>query len=154
MPSLNEYDFDNMEIVEGSARQATDEEAFLLKSMSEMPKSNLDTYNQVLRLLLGIIVTFLGGSIVFLDKQRLPGWSLWPAMVMLLLAFVASLFGVIPVSSNAPHNLPNEIKKSFMAALSFKQKMLWATMGLLSLSLFFSIIGLCFSSLLAVAQKP
>src|SRR5262245_37679876 len=110
-------DWKDAEPVPGSEQPATDEEIFLIKTATEAPKANLDLYKQVLRLTLGIIVTFLGGSIAFLDKSRLPAWALWPAMAMLLGAFVIAFLGVMPKSIRVTPNAPQDIKDAMKKAI-------------------------------------
>ncbi len=128
--------------IEGTERPANDEEIFLLKTMAEAPKNNLEIYNLVLRQLLTIIVSLMGGSVIFLDKSKLPVWSLVCSMAFLFGAFIATFAGVLPRNLDAYPNEPYDIKKALLQATNFKSMMLWIAYMLLFVGFGFAMLGL------------
>jgi hypothetical protein len=122
-------------------RAPTREGLFYVEWGAETLKRNLTLANEVLRSLLTLSATMLGGSIAFLDKvatRPFPGI----AAVLFLLALIASLLGVLPYEGEVDLRIPKQIEQHKRAAFEKKVLLLKTAGGLLALGFIAALVGM------------
>ena len=120
------------------------EQLFYLQWARETQKRNIDLANQVLRQLVTLYASLLGGSIVFLKQEYLkpPYWGI--VMVLLFLGLVLAFIGSMPYERHVDVRRPQDIKRHKQSALAWKRFFLWSA-GLMGLSGFVvAILGITF----------
>jgi hypothetical protein len=122
-------------------RAPTREGLFYVEWGAETLKRNLTLANEVLRSLLTLSATMLGGSIAFLDKVAAPPFPAIAAAVFLL-ALGASLLGVLPYEGKADLRIPKQIERHKRAAFDKKLGLLKAAGGLLVIGFLLALVGM------------
>lgn len=111
-------------VIKGAPPSA--EELFYLQWARETQKRNSDLANQVLRQLVTLYASLLGGSIVFLKKEflRSPYWE--TVMILFFLGLVLAFVGSMPYEGRVDVRQPQEIKRHKQSALAWKRFFLWS----------------------------
>jgi hypothetical protein len=105
---------------EVEADRATDEENFLCALGEELAKRELPFLNDVLRQLLTLSVSLLGGGIFFLSADNCqPGLRLF-AMIMFFLSLLLAFIGMLPASEKINLSIPESIKDAVQRLSSWK----------------------------------
>lgn len=115
-----------------TGRPPSEESEFFLEWGRESLKANLKFANDILRQLVTLNATFLGGSIVFLDRSLIPSPYREIAIVLFFAALVVAFIGMMPYEANVPLRMPFEIKKHKEQALASKRRYLWTAGGLMA----------------------
>lgn len=128
------------EVIEAEAQPADPVDVFHLEWARETLKRNLPFANEVLRSLMTLSATMLGGSIAFLDRVSSP-WARIVAIICFLLALIASLLGVRPFEGTTELQIPSRIKEHKEKALKKKQDCLRWAGSLLYLGFLVALLG-------------
>ena len=110
----------------------TPEGDFYVAWGQETFKRNLTFANEVLRSLLTVSASMLGGSAAFLHNQ-LPPVALTLVAILFLVAMLVALVGVLPHEGQVDLRIPEAIRRHKKAALEKKLKFIeYASMFLIA----------------------
>lgn len=115
------------------AMRATDEEKFYIEWGRETLKNNLTFANEILRQLVTLNATLLGGSIAFLSDNVIDATLKTVIICFFLLSLIVSFVGIMPYESSVDLRIPAEIRQNRQLALKWKRRYLWTAGGLLAL---------------------
>jgi hypothetical protein len=125
-----------------SATAPTEEERFYLAWARDTLQHNLTYANEVLRQLVSLASTMLGGSIVFLDTAAPdPSWRT-AVSALFFASLCTALVGILPYEEYVALNAPAEIRRHKAAALRWKRIYLWSSAGLLLAGFALALLGL------------
>lgn len=134
----------NEEIIEGEVREEdiSLKEEILLDWAEESWKTTVNTYNEILKLLLNMIILIFSGLIVFFEYIEIYSNNCWYSpFLFLTLAFIASLIGVLPLTRKINLLDVNKIENFRNDTLNRKRNSMVFSVLFLSLS-FFMVINL------------
>ncbi len=124
------------------SRSATEEEVFYKRWAMASLRRNLPFVNDVLRSLVTLNVTLLGGSVVLLDSSRLwPGFQV-AVVACFLVSLVAAFFGMLPFTGTVDVFCPEMIRRHKTRALTWKRWLLAAAAIALVAGFAVALIGL------------
>jgi len=118
----------------------TEEDEFYIAWARETVKRNLDFANEILRRLVTLASSLLGGGLVFYDKLYLSPTLRLLVLLFFLGSLIASFVGMMPYEAAPDQRVPAEIKTHKKAALAYKRRLLWISGFMLTVG-FGSAIG-------------
>jgi hypothetical protein len=133
------------EILEG--KPTTSEGEFYIAWAQETQKRNMIYANEVLRSLMTLSATLLGGSIAFLQKELIEPRCRWFAIGFFMGALVLSMYGSLPYEGSVHPSMPKAIEKHKFNAYQFKATLILGAAILLFLGLLSAVLGLAFHGL-------
>jgi hypothetical protein len=120
----------------------TEEEEFYVQWGFETIKNNLKFLNEVLRQLVTLSATLLGGSIAFLDTSMIDARYKNAAVAFFFLSLLSSFLGILPYRGEINPLNPNSVKRHKEAAYKSKRFYLLLTELLLALGFLITVIGM------------
>jgi hypothetical protein len=128
------------EIVEG--RPASPEQEFYYQWGLETLKNNFNVLNDVLRQLVILCASLLGGTIAFLSP-RLIGTEYKNAVVItFFMALVFAFAGMLPYEGKFDPQVPDSVKRHKERAVKWKRIWLWVTAALLTAGFVLATVGM------------
>ncbi len=136
-------------IIQGEAREPTKDENFYIEWGYETVKSNINTANEVFKLLITINVTLIGGGSAFLYKSNVLESYRIIILAAFLIGLILALIGIFPKESEVDIRIPEKIKTHKIKVLGIKRDFLKAAstltvLGLLASVMAVSGINICF----------
>lgn len=127
-------------IIQG--RPASPEQEFYYQWGLETLKNNFTVLNDVLRQLVTLSASLLGGSIAFLNP-RLIGTGYKNAVVItFFVALVFDFFGMMPYEGKFDPQVPDSVKRHKDRAVRRKRIWAWITAGLLTAAFLLATVGM------------
>ena len=120
----------------------TPEERFYLDWARESLKKNIDLANQVLRQLVTLYASLLGGSVVFLRGELLMSPYREIVLVMFFFGLVSAFFGSMPYEGRVDIRQPQQIKRHKESALAWKRRYLWTAGSLGAAGFLVAMVGI------------
>ncbi len=124
------------------AQPPSEEDHFYLTWGRETLKNNLAFTNEVLRQLVTLNVSLLGGSIAFLDEKLIDPNFKKVVIILFFLSLVVSFIGMMPYQSTVDLRIPAKIKENRAKAFKWKRRCLWIAGGLLGAAFVTALLGL------------
>lgn len=121
------------------SRAPTEEELFYQKWGYETLKANIKTVNEVLKQLITINVTLLGGGVAFIANFDVSNVISSLIMLCFFIGLIVAFLGAIPYESEVDIRIPLQIKRHKKEALKQKRRFLFVAGGLTLSGLFLSI---------------
>jgi hypothetical protein len=124
------------------ATSPSEEEEFYVAWGRETLKYNITFTNEVLRQLVTLNSTLLGGSIIFISDDFMnPAFKNF-AIIFFFIALIFSFIGVMPYRGFVDLRIPEEIKKHKASTLRWKGYFLWTSGGCTALGFIAAVIGI------------
>lgn len=127
-------------VIEGS--MATANELFWVDLAQDQLRKQLPFLNDVLHKLVTLNASILGGGLLLFKDDIAPAWSRVTTMTVFLVAFVACLWGMIPVSHKIYSECPQEIEDSENRARRWKWGCIRFTFFLMACAFAVAILGI------------
>jgi len=125
-----------------TGRPPSEDTEFYLAWGRESLKANLKFANEVLRQLVTLNASLLGGSIVFIEEALIGNLFRWLAIAGFLLALVFSFLGMMPYEGSVSLRKPDEIRMHKSRALAQKRFCLWTAGYLMAMAFGIVIAGM------------
>jgi type III secretory pathway component EscV len=125
-----------------SGRPPSDEESFYTRWARETLKRNINLANEILKQLVTLNTALLGGSVLFLAENMMPGPLRFLAILSFFAALIVSFFGVLPYEAHLDIKNVTAIRNHKQRALHHKRKYLWGSALCSALGFGFVIAGL------------
>ena len=123
-------------------KPASEEQEFYYEWGFETLKNNLKILNEVLRQLVTLSASLLGGSIAFLDTSLIGPQYKTPVVVAFFLSLMFAFFGMMPYEGEFDPRRPDSVKRHKDRAFRWKRIWVWATGGLLILGFLIAMVGM------------
>lgn len=120
----------------------SEEEEFYITWGRETLKNNLTFANEVLRQLVTINASLLGGSIILLSSNLIDSIFKAFAILFFFVALIFSFIGMMPYEGSVDLRKPDEIRDHKTSALNRKRFFLWSSGILTALGFLFALIGI------------
>jgi hypothetical protein len=120
----------------------TEEEVFYVEWGFETIKNNLKFLNEVLRQLVTLSATLLGGSIAFLDATLIGAKVKNAAVAVFFLALIVSFLGILPHRGEIDPQNANSVKRHKDTVYKWKSFYLLLTEIFLALGFLITVIGM------------
>lgn len=110
-----------------SGRPPSDEDLFYTQWARETLKSSINLANDVLKQLLTLSTALLGGSVLFLAENMMPGLLRFLAILSFFAALIVSFLGVLPYEAHLDIKNVTAIRNHKQRTLDHKRKYLWGS---------------------------
>jgi len=110
-----------------SGRPPSDEELLYIQWVRETLKNNINLANDVLKQLLTLNTALLGGSVLFLAQNMMPGFIRFFAILSFFAALIVSFLGVLPYEAHLDIKNVMAIRNHKKRTLDHKRKFLWGS---------------------------
>ena len=126
-------------VLDGDVR--TENDLFYSGLGDEQIKRRVPFLNEVLRQMVTLSTTLMGGTIIFL-KELVSDEFKKSIAIIFLFSLAAAFAGVLPHRSRIVRRCPDDIKVAYNEATSWKEWMLWISAGFLFVGLLIALIGI------------
>ncbi len=123
--------------MEFKSRKPTDSELFLYQILIQSPKINLETYDKLLSVIIGV-------SGVFLSLNDLQGQIKLLVFVSTWISLIIAIAGILPDRKEFPAPFVDEIKEFISNQLRFKRNASVASICILFLSFGLTLVNAFF----------
>jgi len=125
--------------------EASEEDVFYAEWGRETFKNNLTFANEVLRQLVTLSSSLLGGAIAFLEKTNIPPTYIKVILILVFLSLIASFLGLLPYEEVINIRNPKLVRKFKRRALNIKRIFLYTSATILSIAFGVAIAGVVIS---------
>jgi len=125
--------------------EASEEDVFYAEWGRETFKNNLTFANEVLRQLVTLSSSLLGGAIAFLEKTNIPPTYIKVILIFLFLSLIASFLGLLPYEEVIDIRNPKLVRKFKRRALNIIRIFLYTSATILSIAFGVAIAGVVIS---------